>query len=83
MCLLIYTPTSDTIPAAFRITWKLELTLTNLLPKYLPGFEKHRCSGRLFIYKNTEREKPEQSGSFHFSNNINMFICSQNRFMLH
>lgn len=76
MCLLIYMSTSDTIPAPFGITWKLELTLTNLLPKYLPGFGKHRCSGWLFIYKNMEREKPEQSGSFHFSNNINVFICS-------
>lgn len=76
MCLLIYMSTSDTIPAPFGITWKLELTLTNLLPKYLPGFGKRRCSGWLFIYKNMEREKPEQSGSFHFSNNINVFICS-------
>lgn len=30
---------------------------TNLLPEYSPGFEKPRCLGWLFTYKNSESKK--------------------------
>lgn len=61
-------------PSPSRIIWKLELILTNLLHKYLPGSEKPKCSGWLLSYTNRESKKAKQSGSFHFTDHINMLI---------